>query len=247
MTALWLALLLTACSGTDDSDDNTDQTAGDDIPASWQVTMKNIAEPDLIETEAGEKFDVMLPPALLIWHTEEFQLISAGDVASTQLEALAEDGNPRPLLQYLAVDVPGVEVIDVLAAGGVSPDGNYDESAMLPGQQASVTRTPLTATHMTLIFMFAWSNDVVVSGVFPIDATSAPADAGPTTALAMYDAGTEVNQEPGAGADQAPLQTAPNTGADEGGVITEFAGDDGFGHVYPLVQDFARVEITEAF
>ena len=40
-----------------------------------------------------------------------------------------------------------------------------------------------------------------------------------TAQLALWDAGTEVNQEPGIGSDQAPRQAGPDTGADEMGVV----------------------------
>jgi hypothetical protein len=48
-----------------------------------------------------------------------------------------------------------------------------------------------------------------------------------------------VNQEPGAGSDQAPRQTAPNTGADEHGVV-RVVNDQ---YTYPKTSDVLRVTI----
>jgi hypothetical protein len=40
-----------------------------------------------------------------------------------------------------------------------------------------------------------------------------------TSQLSMWDAGTELNQEPGIGSDQGPRQKASNTGKAENGVV----------------------------
>jgi hypothetical protein len=40
-----------------------------------------------------------------------------------------------------------------------------------------------------------------------------------TAQIILWDVGTEVNQEPGIGADQGPRQKAPNTGKAENGVV----------------------------
>jgi hypothetical protein len=63
-----------------------------------------------------------------------------------------------------------------------------------------------------------------------------------THTLVLWDAGTEVNQEPGAGSDQAPRQKAPNTGAAENGVVRPVR--DQF--TYPNTLDVLRVTITPA-
>jgi hypothetical protein len=64
-----------------------------------------------------------------------------------------------------------------------------------------------------------------------------------TGAVHLWDAGTEVNQEPFVGPDQAPRQAAPNTGADEGGVVQPiYAVTDGF--TYPSVLSALRITIT---
>ncbi|MFV1980977.1 MAG: spondin domain-containing protein, partial [Rhodothermia bacterium] len=60
-----------------------------------------------------------------------------------------------------------------------------------------------------------------------------------TDRLMIWDAGTEVNEAPGVGPNQAPRQSGPNTGPDEGGIVQLV--DDGF--MYPPAADFARVSI----
>ena len=58
--------------------------------------------------------------------------------------------------------------------------------------------------------------------------------------MVLWDAGTEVNQPPGASVDQAPRQRAPNAGADENGVVHVLS--DGYG--YPAVANVVRVTIV---
>ncbi len=58
--------------------------------------------------------------------------------------------------------------------------------------------------------------------------------------ILLWDAGTEVNEEPGVGENQAPRQAGPNTGDDEMGVVTIDIMD---GFEYPAVHNIARVSI----
>ena len=62
-------------------------------------------------------------------------------------------------------------------------------------------------------------------------------------AVKLWDAGTEVNQEPFVGADQAARQAAPNTGAAENGVVQSITTvTDGF--TYPSVLASLKLTIT---
>jgi len=59
--------------------------------------------------------------------------------------------------------------------------------------------------------------------------------------VALCDAGTEVDEEPGVGLNQI-IRSAPDTGSDEGGTITEVQGqNDGF--TYPPANEIIRVTI----
>ena len=60
-----------------------------------------------------------------------------------------------------------------------------------------------------------------------------------TDMVYLWDAGTEANQEPGLGADQAPRQSAGNTGAADSDSNVRRA-DDTFGNL-PAVSDVIRV------
>lgn len=60
--------------------------------------------------------------------------------------------------------------------------------------------------------------------------------------IILWDVGTEVDQEPGIGADQGPRQKAPNTGKAENGVVRKIED----GKAYSKAFDVMRVTIKPA-
>ena len=70
----------------------------------------------------------------------------------------------------------------------------------------------------------------------------AQSEDGITAQIILWDAGTEVNQEPGIGPDQGPRQKAPNTGEAENGVVRN-AKDVKYGSAYTKVSSVMRVTI----
>jgi hypothetical protein len=95
--------------------------------------------------------------------------------------------------------------------------------------------------------MFGQSNDLFYApkeeGIALFDASGKPVAGDITSQILLWDAGTEVNEEPGLGPNQAPLQPAPNTGPAEHGVVRPINEvKDGF-H-YPTVAEVLRVTIT---
>jgi hypothetical protein len=94
-----------------------------------------------------------------------------------------------------------------------------------------------------LAFMFGQSNDLFYApkdeGIALFDG-SRPITKDITSQLVLWDAGTEQNQEPGLGPDQAPRQKQPNTGQAEKGVVRLVK--DSF--TYPATGDVVRVTIT---
>jgi hypothetical protein len=66
-----------------------------------------------------------------------------------------------------------------------------------------------------------------------------------TSQMILWDVGTEINQEPGIGADQGPRQKAANTGKAENGVVRNVK-DVEFGNAYTKVSNVMRVTIKPA-
>lgn len=233
--ACGLAPLDSAGVGADTAD------SGDTAPRdeTLRFTLTNTSAAGDLATSTGTT-DIVLAPGLLVFHDPGWSLFAVGAAAeNTPLEPLAEDGDPTELQAALAGD-PAVREVLVLS---VKDDATYAAAPMHPGEHASVLASVADGENVSFIAMFGQSNDVVVAtapgGVGVLDGEDLAA-----LGLGLYDVGTEVNQEPGVGSDQAPRQVAPDTGAGEGGQITAIDGMDSAGWAWPDPASFATLVPT---
>ena len=110
----------------------------------------------------------------------------------------------------------------------------------------------LLATLLRLVFVLyaedrglvskspVYARHYAVSALFE---KGAPISGDMTGRFHLWDAGTEVNEEPGFGPNQAPRQAAPNTGRTERKRVRRIEDvKDGFS--YPAVEQVIRVTIT---
>ena len=195
-----------------------------EAPATFSILIESVSNADTLVLPDGTTTRAPISPGLYLVSPKKWVVFHTGDVASgTPLERLAEDGNPDPLVEALNAQGLG-------AARFVHDD------------EFTVTAEPGDRLHFAV--MFAQSNDLFLapraSGIELFDREGRPFSGDATSPIVLWDAGTEVNQPPGAGTDQAPRQAAPDTGADENGVVRVVA--DGFR--YPAVADVIRVTIT---
>ena len=97
--------------------------------------------------------------------------------------------------------------VGATAGGPITPGQGYEfEIEAAPGQTLSMA------------WMFGQSNDLFYSNDRPIalfDAAGKPVQGDMTAQLALWDAGTEVNEEPGLGPNQGPRQKTPEAGVAE--------------------------------
>lgn len=154
------------------------------------------------------------------------------------LEGLAEDGDPSALDASLANN-------DLASSNGVfnTPVGSSSGGPLLPGASYEFSFTASQGDYLSFATMFVQSNDLFVGpggGGIALWSGDTPISGDITSQLDLWDGGTEVNQFPGAGADQAPRQGGANTGAAEGGNVQIV--NDGFS--YPGVSDIIRVTVT---
>ena len=120
-----------------------------------------------------------------------------------------------------------------------------DFGPLTPGQAYEFEITARPGEQLSLAWMFGQSNDLFYSNDRPIALFAAdgqPASGAVTTQLSLWDAGTEVNEEPGLGPNQGPRQAAPDAGVAE---------HQGIAHVhdkfrYPRTNDVLRLTITPA-
>ncbi len=121
------------------------------------------------------------------------------------------------------------------------PVGAAEPGPLFPGESYTVEVEAAPGHNLTLATMFVQSNDWFFSlggeGISLFGADGAPLTGDVTDRVTLWDAGTEVDQTPGTGADQAPRQAGPDTGgADVDTSIRQVAG-------YPAA-DYILVTIT---
>jgi uncharacterized cupredoxin-like copper-binding protein len=167
--------------------------------ADWLTTVRGTSTP--------------LAPGVAVVHGGSVELFALGSAdAGLGMEALAEDGDPSGLEASLA-GAEGVHEAMVFAV----PDGADEPGPLLPGSSYSFEVTVAPGQNLSFATMFVQSNDWVFAtpqgGLSHDQLTGDISDQ-----LIVVDAGTEVDQNPGFGPDQAPRQAGPDTGAaDEDG------------------------------
>ena len=178
-----------------------------------------------------------LAPGVWAVHTGSSILFSAGMAdMGMGLEALAEDGDPTTL----AASVAGR--MDIRASGAFNtPVGASAPAPAFPGDSYTFTFTAEPGDRLSFATMLVQSNDLFFApaeagiDLFPGVALNGEA----TGMVLLWDAGTEANEAPGVGLNQAPRQSGANTGAAEGGNVRQ-AND---GYRYPDVSAVIRVTI----
>jgi hypothetical protein len=152
-----------------------------------------------------------LAPGVYAVHTAMDTLFAAGELDRDQgLEALAEDGDPGGLIDTLAGE-PTVKE----AAAFTVPEGAGEAGPALPGSSYSFTFEATPGDYLSFATMFVQSNDWYFapepSGI-NLFAGDAPLDGDITELVLLWDAGTEIDETPGEGPNQAPRQSGPDTG-----------------------------------
>ena len=183
--------------------------------------------------------NTILAPGVWAVHRTADPLFAAGDADRGEgLEHLAEDGNPGPLAEALKMR-SGVRGAGAFAI----PAGAADPGPLPPGGAYEFSVSAWPGDRLSFATMFVQSNDLFFApdnGGLALWENGALASGDVTAQVYLWDAGTEVNQVPGVGADQAPRQSGPDTGAAEDGVVRRV--DDGF--AYPHTGDAIRVTIS---
>ena len=199
----------------------------------FEVTITNNSELGQLDTDrAGGQ--IPLAPALwAVANGAGNPLFEVGESASAGLELLAEDGSPAGL------HAEALEVNRISASEPAFGPGG----PILAGQSTTFTITASPGDRLFLASMFVQSNDFFFAnddGIRLFHGNRA-VSGDVTDSVALWDAGTEVDEAPGLG-DYQPLSgSGQNTGAAEGGVIT-LASETGDGFDIPA--DIIEVSIT---
>ena len=215
LLAISAALALTGTSATAQS---TDQL-------SFTVLVSNVSTDATLRLPDGSTSRAPVAPGAYAVVEEGILAFAEGGPAGAALERLAEDGMPEAFVAKLK-RTKGVRM-----AGMFLHDEPFNVS-IGPGER------------LVFAAMFAQSNDLFYApgskGLALFDAAGKPRTGILDDAIALWDAGTEVNEAPGAGPNQAPRQARPNSGPAESGRVRPV--DDGF--AYPSARDVLEVSVS---
>jgi hypothetical protein len=217
VSAFGVALMAAAAHGA--------VAATNDGTTTFTIKISNVSKNDTLKVPGNAAVKAPIAPGVFLVDSAA-AAFEPGKMASAELQALAEDGNFEPLQKAL------------LAKFGA------EAGMFAPGLEFMVTAKP--GDRLSFATMFVQSNDKFYApaggGLALFDTGGNPVSGDLTASMRLFDAGTEVDQQPGAGPDQAPRQKGANQGAGQNGVVSE-ANDD---FAYPAVADVIRLEITVA-
>lgn len=212
-----------------------------DMPTKFTVRVENITKPDAFTASNGVKWSLAFSPGTAVVHTDKAPIFTSGKKDRGQgLEAQAEDGDPSMLAKSLQGG-KGIKSVTVYN----TPVGANAPGPITPGAAYEATISAMPGDRLSLTLMMGQSNDwfyaPAESGV-ELFKNGKAVSGDITSQIMMWDAGTEVDQEPGIGSEQGPRQKGPNTGMAENGVVHKIQD----GKLYSTASSVMRVTITPA-
>jgi hypothetical protein len=207
----------------------------------FTVRIENITKADAFTASNGVKWSLAFSPGTTIVHTGNAPIFTSGKKDRGQgLEAQSEDGNPSMLAKSLKGQ-KGIKSVTVFN----TPVGASAPGPITPGSAYEFTVSAAPGDRLSITLMMGQSNDwFYAPGESGIElfknGQAISGDIAPQ--LVMWDAGTEVDQEPGIGSEQGPRQKASNTGKAQKGMVKQL--DDGKAYSKPT--SVMRVTITPA-
>ena len=165
-------------------------------------------------------------------------LFTVGSVdAGNGLESLAEQGDPSMLAEYLDGMMISHGVFD-------TPEGADSAGPTFPGGRITFSFEAVRGDMLSFVTMFGQSNDLFFApgdaGIPLFNRHGKPVTHNLTRYIRLYDAGTEVNEPPGIGPNQAPRQNDPDAGMVEMKPVDEVEDM----YFYPPVDDMIKVTIS---
>ena len=209
-------------------------------PKKFTVRIENLSTTATLKLSDGTTAPAPNSPGLFVVGPRKSPMFRDGVLeGGIGLEALAETGNPDAL-------AAAVKSAEGVVASGVfnTPVGDAKPGPALPGKVYEFTFKADHGHFLHFVTMFAQSNDLFYApsenGIALFDQNGKAIQGDYTVLVRLWDAGTEVNQEPGLGQDQAPRQATPNSGEAEKNPVTQVKD----AYTYPPVAQVIRVTIN---
>jgi len=216
-------------AGESEMDNGIEEIAEDGMPGNFS---------SFLEENTG--LTIPLSPGVYAVHESgSMPLFTAGEADLGEgLEAIAEDGIPADLANALM----GKATVSTSAAFD-TPVGASGPAAIGPGGSYEFSFEASPEDRLSLATMFVQSNDWFYSfseeGLALYDGDE-PISGDVTGSVSLYDAGTEVDEVPGAGLNQVIRQSALDTGpADIDGTVRTVTDSD-----LPDVSSVIKITVT---
>jgi hypothetical protein len=203
------------------------------------VNVADVSTATTLQTSQGPK-PVPLSPGVFAVYRGSNVLFRAGRDADLGTERIAEDG-------FTSVEVSGLVGHPRVRDGGVFEQiGGELGPAFEPGSSTEFRIIARPGDRFSLETMFVQSNDWFYGFQrLPLFKNGRPISGDVTNRLRLYDAGTEVDEEPGAGTFQKPNQ-GPNdvdVGPSEDEPV-QLQSETGDGFAVPPAASVIRVTVT---
>jgi hypothetical protein len=212
---------------------------------SFDVRIENVSRSTTLQTTAmgaASEQPVPLSPGAYAVHTPDEPIFTSGEPERDNgLEEIAEDGMPGTLAEHLAARET------VTDSGAFARPIGADRPAPLgPGDTYAFEVTASgPASYLSLVTMFVPSNDLfyALGGArgLRLFEEGDPVTGDVTDRVGLWDAGTEVNEEPGVGENQVQRQRGAGVGLVERGTVAPIEAVNGYD--YPAVEDVIEVRL----
>ena len=206
----------------------------------FSVQIENVSDASTLPISDSESVPVPLAPGVWAIHTTPSPLFANLELdRGLGLEDIAEDGNPELLGDWLAGKMG--------TPSGVfnTPAGTEIPAPIFPGEQYTFSFTAAPGANLSLATMFVQSNDLFYapdeSGIPLFDNLGNPISGDITAWFDLWDSGTELNEQPGVGENQAPRQSEANTGVHDTDSLVRLVND---AFAYPEDEAVIRVTIS---
>ncbi|ASJ72185.1 spondin domain-containing protein [Granulosicoccus antarcticus] len=176
----------------------------------FSVLLENISTTETLGVASDSTTQaVPLSPGVFIVHRDaaDSPLLLPRDAANAGLEAVAEDGNVALYAEAVPGSVPFNTPVGADAPGPIGPGGAYE-----------FTLQAVDGDKLDFVAMFIPSNDWFYTATDADNSLDLFVNGQPVSGevaegeIAIWDAGTEIDEEPGTGANQVQRQAEANTG-----------------------------------
>lgn len=175
---------------------------------------------------------------------------AAGSSAGQAGSSSGEGGAGGSSAKTFTVTLENIAPVKRFTSGGIfnTPVGAVAPGAITPGKSYEFTIDAGRKQKLSFATMLAATNDLFYApgpdGISLYDADGDPISGDVTDQIYLWDAGTEVNEEPGVGPNTVTNQAAPNTGTAEGGNVVAIGDVTTDTFDYPTAAEVMTVVIS---